>query len=384
MAYSSHLVKDRTLVKGLRKGEMQTHSRRICRVTVHRRVARPLTAALTTLVCFLGSGLLAVTGHVALAADVEDAGRTSYGVPSKRCEIDDDRLSNITGYTEVDGRRFAVNAGTPATAYLLNNSCAVAEAITLKEPVADIQDIVAAADGRLWLADVGGTPKPRATVTLLRWSGFDPGSKRFDLSYPDGAHDAQALLVSFTGSITVVTAAVDGRSGVYTTQLPLADNATLTKMGEIDLGVLRAGDDTSPASLVITGGAVSPDGTHVALRTATAGYEWYTPDADIGATVTGDKPRVVSLTTQSGKAISYSENGDSLIAVSSGLPAAVESIQITRNRDTASGAAGSTKLTTRVAVGVVGILALIAVVSVVAWRLRKSAAVATTYQGSRR
>lgn len=359
---------------------MQTRSRRICRVTLHRLMLRRVLNAVVALATLAGVTLLGST--TVAVAQTQATDRTSYGAPSKRCEISDDRLSSIVGYAEVNGRRFVMNAGSPATAYLLDDSCAVSEVITLEEPIANVQDIVAAADGRLWIADVGGSPGPRATVTVLRWSGFDSGSRRFDLNYPDGAHDAQALLVSFTGSIAVVTAATDGKSGVYTAQLPLADSGTLTKIGEIDLQSLRADNDTSPASLVVTGGAVSPDGTHVALRTATAVYEWYTPDGDAGAGVVNTSPRVISLTTQtSGKALSYSENGDSLIAVSGGLPATVESIPISRNG--AAGEGGTqVQLTARVITGVVGIGALVLVVGVVAWRLRKRAAAVTTYQSS--
>ncbi len=376
MAYSSHLV----LSRG--KGEMQTRDRCTCRATLHRRVSSPVSAALAVVIYLSAIGLVGLAAPAAHAADDGDTGRTSYGAPSKKCEINDGRLSDITGYAEVDGRRFAINGGSPATAYLLNNSCAVSEVITLEEPVTNIQDLVAAADGRLWIADIGGSPAPRTAVKVLRWSGFDPGSRPFDLNYPDGAHNAQALLVSFTGSIVVVTAAADGRSGVYTAQLPLADSATLTKVGEIDLRGLRAPNDTSPASLVVTGGAVSPDGTHVALRTATALYEWYTPDGDVEAAVIGGKPRVISLTTQtSGKVVSYSESGDSLVAVSGGLPATVESIPISRNTERSAGAV-ELELTGRVITGVLGILALVVVVSIVAWRLRKRAAAVTTYQGS--
>lgn len=320
-----------------------------------------------------------LTSLVVDPAYAANGDQTTYGAATKKCEISDSRLSRVSGYVEGNNGIFAINSGSPATVYSLDNSCNVTSVVTLKEPVSDIDDIIAASDGRLWIADVGGN-KPRADVSVLRWGGYSQDSRRFDLAYPDGPRDAEAILVSLTGVIAVITQAANGRSGIYTAQLPFADKATLTKVGEIDMASLRAENDRSPASLLITGGAVSPNGNHVALRTPTTAYEWYTPDGDIVSALLTTKPNVIGLTTQTtGRAISYSDDDTKLLTVSSGLPATVESIPISR----ASGSdatSASIQLSPRVVVGVAGVGALIIVLALVAWRLRRRATVVTTYQ----
>ncbi|HEX3731914.1 MAG TPA: hypothetical protein VHU91_03195 [Mycobacteriales bacterium] len=359
---------------------MPTTRRRFDRKPHDLRMWRIFAAAILTVI-YISTIATSAAAAPSIHADAK-SDRTVYGAPTKECVINDARLNRLTGYAEANGRRFAINAGSPATAYLLDDSCKISEAITLKEPVSNVQDLVGGPDGRLWIADIGASPQPRASVTLLRWSGFDTGSRRLELSYPDGPHDAEALLVSLSGNVVVVTRDLNGHSGVYAAQLPLPDKATLTKVGELNVAELRAGNDTSPDSLLVTGGAVSPDGTHAALRTSTAVYEWYTPDGDVASTLTKRKPHVVSLTTQtSGQAVAYSEKGDALIAISSGNQGIVESIPLRRN-DNDGGGDVSLKAMARVAVGIGGVLALLLVIGVVAWRLRKRAAAVTTYQGS--
>jgi hypothetical protein len=239
--------------------------------------------------------------------------------------------------------------------------------------------MVTSSDGGIWVADTGGAT-PRAEVSVLRWGGSGPDSRQFDLVYPDGPHDAEALLVSLTGVITVVTKATDGQSGVYAAQLPLSDKAILTKAGELDVAGLRIGNDTSPASLPVTGGAVSPDGNHAALRTPTTAYEWYSPDGDIVSALLTSRPHVVGLTTQTdGKAVTYTNDGTKLLAVSTGLPATVESIPISRDSER-NVSSGAVRLPPRVIIGLAGVTALLVVLALVAWRLRRRAAAVTTYQ----
>ena len=57
----------------------------------------------------------------------------------------------------------------------------------------DPEDLGVSADGTIWVADTGDNRAERATVALhaLRPDG---GASLYRLTYPDGAHDAEALL----------------------------------------------------------------------------------------------------------------------------------------------------------------------------------------------
>lgn len=109
-------------------------------------------------------------------------------------------------------------------------------------------------DGEAWVGDIGGR---RAQVTVYRVTEPWPGTEilnavAHEMAYPDGPHDAAALLVDGTHRIHVVTTGED--AGIY--RAP-ADPST-TEAGELE----RIAD--APAD--ITDGVVLRDGRW-ALRT---------------------------------------------------------------------------------------------------------------------
>jgi hypothetical protein len=66
--------------------------------------------------------------------------------------------------------------------------------------------------------------------------------------------------------------------------------------------------------LLVTGGAVSPDGLHVVLRSYNEAWEWDAADGDLAAALTG-LPRKVDLPdTKQGEAITYTSDGQALLA----------------------------------------------------------------------
>lgn len=116
----------------------------------------------------------------------------------------------------------------------------------------------------LFIADIGDNLERRPSVTVYAVPEPLPGQSTapvatWTLRYPDGAgHDAEALLVHGDERL-IVTKRRDGRSTVY--RLPAAAGpGTLETVGEVDLSG-REGWQRR-----ITGGAFSPDGQSVALR----------------------------------------------------------------------------------------------------------------------
>ena len=76
-----------------------------------------------------------------------------------------------------------------------------------------------AADGTLWLADAGDNTASRATVALIALRARRL-RRLHRLSYPDGAHDSEALLLAPDGTPYLVTKEVLGSSGVYRPTAP--------------------------------------------------------------------------------------------------------------------------------------------------------------------
>ncbi len=126
----------------------------------------------------------------------------------------------------------------------------------------------------LYLADTGDNAHGRDSVQVVRVPEPNPATTRppgpttiatdrasvLTLRYPDGAHDAEALLVDpDDGTVVLVTKELVGPAGIYVARPPdgFAGNVELRRAGQVALGLL------APA----TGASVSPDGRVVALRT---------------------------------------------------------------------------------------------------------------------
>ena len=127
----------------------------------------------------------------------------------------------------------------------------------------------------LYLADIGdnATERPEVVVYRVReprvaggGGGATDPARALVLRYPDGAHDAEALLVSPTGgALFIVTKDYSGRAGVYLTKHPrVGSTTTLRRVGTVRLG---AGD-------AVTAGDVSADGGTIAVRSYFRAFAW--------------------------------------------------------------------------------------------------------------
>jgi hypothetical protein len=183
-----------------------------------------------------------------------------------------------------------------------------------------------AADGTIWLADTGDNAQDRETVALI---GLRPdGSSTLTrLTYPDGAHDAEALLLAPDGTPYVVTKEVLGASSVYRPDAPLADGATVSMSRVLGLGFTLTGTPGGPVGragqLLVTGGAVSADGQRIALRTYTDAYVWPLEGSDVAGALSGEPVRVALPEAPQGEAIAFAGNDRDLLVSGEGLPATV-------------------------------------------------------------
>jgi hypothetical protein len=138
----------------------------------------------------------------------------------------------------------------------------LADVAVSRAQAVDWEDI-AARGATLYVGDIGDNAKTRSTITVYAVREPAAGATvsapatATVLRYPDGAHDAEALLVDpGTGALVVVTKEFSGRSGVYTAK-PGPGVVTLRRTGRLALGL----------GLLVTAGDVSADGRTVALRT---------------------------------------------------------------------------------------------------------------------
>ncbi|HBB87433.1 MAG TPA: hypothetical protein DC047_07440 [Blastocatellia bacterium] len=135
------------------------------------------------------------------------------------------------------------------------------------------------------------------------------------LRYPDGAHDAESLLVHpVTGDLYIVSKIPFSNPIVYKAAAPLNTNGptTLKRIAELNIPTLFGG--------LITGGDISPDGLRVALCDYVDGYELVLGDARAPFDQIWKQPlKPVDLgKRKQGESIAYRLDGRALLATSEG------------------------------------------------------------------
>ncbi|WP_405109464.1 hypothetical protein OG559_28600 [Micromonospora sp. NBC_01405] len=246
---------------------------------------------------------------------------TTAGTPV--CQVRDGRLNEISGMAAVGDGFVVVNDGADEEArrriFFLDADCAVVRTVRYPSRPRDTEDLGVGADGTVWVADVGDNDRSRRTVALWR---LRPGGKRpvlYRLAYPDGPHDAEALLVAGDGRPVIVTKQ-GGGAGLYRPAAALRPGATvpLTRVGQVRLPSTRTSNPFSfVGRAVVTGGATAPDGRRVVLRTYADAFEFDVSGGDVVAALTTGTPRVVPLPDEpQGESVTYSRDGRSLLTVS--------------------------------------------------------------------
>jgi hypothetical protein len=273
----------------------------------------------------------------ALPAAAEDAG----AAPTTQCQITDARLPELSGLVAVGDRMLAMNdGGDQITVYLLDAACQVIDVHSAPVDPYDPEDLAVAADGTVWLADTGDNNAERATVALLAMR-TDGTTGVFRLTYPDGPHDAEALLLAPDGTPYLVTKEVLGASGVYRPQVPLVDGGTvaLEKVAGVNLTLTgTAGGPVGQAGqLLVTGGAVAADGSRLALRSYTDAYLWALTGSDVAGALAGTPVRVALPDAPQGEAISFAADNRTLLVAGEGLPTDVTRVPVTGEMATAAG-----------------------------------------------
>jgi hypothetical protein len=214
------------------------------------------------------------------------------------------------------------DSGNATVVHTLRPDCSVAATRAVGVRGRDVEDLARSADGTLWLADVGDNDRERASVALIRLPTTGQGTV-VRLVYPDGAHDAEALLLPADGRPVIVTKEGGGLGRVYTTDRPVPDDAAvpvpLRAAGEVRLP--PSSTEGGPVSFLgrglITGGALAADGRTAALRTYTDAWVFPVggPTADdVVAGLQGAPTQVPLPGEPQGEAIALTDGGTLLSA----------------------------------------------------------------------
>jgi hypothetical protein len=194
----------------------------------------------------------------------------------------------------------------------------------------------------LYAGDIGDNNENRSEITVYRFlePELKPGDKTstkkqprateraetIRLKYPDGAHDAETLLVHpATGNLYLLTKVAFKNPVVYEAAAPLnaGEVITLKRIGEVRVPSIFGG--------ALTGGSISPDGRRVALCDYFQGYELVLPEKSNNFDdIWKQKMTGFDLgKRQQGEAIAYRLDGNALLATSEKEP---DLFQVERRR----------------------------------------------------
>ena len=200
------------------------------------------------------------------------------------------KLMHLSGLSEASG--IAVDQRVPGRLWTHNDSgqpvlFALDERGTvtgqLRIAGATVEDWEAVAAGRcgtgscLYIGDIGDNDAKRDHVTVYRLPEPDATAatsapaEAFHATYPDGPHDAEALVIAPDGRIHIVTKGNSGPIALYRFPVDLRAGSTM-RLERVGSAGARDHD------LRITDGAVSPDGRWTLLRSPHSVRFFRTPD----------------------------------------------------------------------------------------------------------
>jgi hypothetical protein len=182
----------------------------------------------------------------------------------------------------------------------------------------------------LYAGDIGDNGREREFVVVYRFPEPElsatqaaPAEARptqtaeaIRLKYPDGAHNAEALVVHpTTGDIYIITKA-SAEAGVYKLAAPFDPQAVNPL---VKIATLRGPDFFGT---LITGADISPDGRRVALCDYAQGYELRLPEGSKDFDeVWRQTPLALSLGARlQGESVAYRLDGAALLATSENTP----------------------------------------------------------------
>ncbi len=182
----------------------------------------------------------------------------------------------------------------------------------------------------LWFGDIGDNARARPRISVYRVDeprvrttpDECPSARqrlvpatRFDLTYEDGPHDAEALLVHpRTGRLFIVSKVGGGEEA----DLYAAPAELRAKRANVLRRVAGIPDMAS-----VTAGDIDPDGSRLALRNYQSAFEWPIPGDDVAGAFAAE-PRTIALPPMpQGEAITYERDGAALVTTSEGAGSVV-------------------------------------------------------------
>jgi hypothetical protein len=274
---------------------------------------------------------------IALAALVLVPSALAYGTPKQVGTITSLALPEVSGMTAATVARggwwVENDSGNPPDLHLIDAKGKLLATVRVRGATnVDWEDLASGPgpNGRrtIYVGDIGDNDEVRDDLVVYRLTepartARSVAATALPFRYPDGRHNAEALFVDpGSGRIYVLTKTLAPQSepaGLYRFPLPLTPGrrVTLEKVGG---GFAKL---VAPVAL-ITGAAVSPDGSRLAIRTYTDAWEWRRrPGGPFASLFAADDAHVAIPLERQGESIAYTTDGRALVTTSEQLPAPI-------------------------------------------------------------
>jgi hypothetical protein len=180
----------------------------------------------------------------------------------------------------------------------------------------------------LYIGDIGDNEADRPFVSVLRIPEprvapdgnprVLPDAEVLSFVYPDGPHDAEALVVDpQTGEMLVITKVLTGDADVFrvpTDGFGAGDAVVAERVGSVSID-LPDDLDARPGTQ-ITDAAISPDGSIVLVRTYDSVRAHANDGADIAAALAGPSCQAPAPSEVQGEAITVTADGSAYVTIS--------------------------------------------------------------------
>ena len=241
-----------------------------------------------------------------------------------------DEISGLTASRRNSNRYWVHNdSGDGPHLYAINASGSLRQTVSLSGiSPRDWEDIATGpgpigGEPYLYVADFGDNHRVRSTITIYRLLEPTAGSGTsstgsFDvltLTYPDGPHNAEALLVDpWDGSLLIVTKESGATAQLYSTGSfgSGSHSRTLQHRGQTTI------------SEIATGGDVSADGRSIVVRGYGGVHGWTRSAGEtLWGALQGSRCSLASVGEPQGEAIAFTVDGSGYLTVSERTGAAV-------------------------------------------------------------
>jgi hypothetical protein len=259
--------------------------------------------------------LLSLAGAVIPAPSAGAAGMTGAADPpaKKLFTIQDARIKESSGLIKsqkYEGIWWTSNdSGGTARIFGVDQAGDVKAVLSFKAPVNDVEAL-AIDNGTIYIADIGDNKSSRQMISVYtipepaKLGDQSVKFHRYDFVYPDGAHDAETLLIQpDTHRLYFVTKVAQGKGAFY------AAPEQSSRQGTNDLTRLA---DAPPG---ITDGTFLPDGKNLVLRSYVdiALLSWPAPNVQARAAVPLAQGESVAIGPSATSLVVGSEGANSVV-----------------------------------------------------------------------